>query len=317
MTVNPTRITLEELIALNQQAARLNVSSNSKIFSQRVGNYRALIKGRGMEFEEVRFYQPGDDIRSIDWRVTARTGVPHTKLYREEKERPVFFIIDQSQNMFFGTQVTFKSVIAAQSAALLGWAAAYNNDRIGALIHTGEEPLLFRPKIGRRTLLPILKKLSEIAPGYENTCPKSSLPDVLDKVRALIKPGSYIFMISDFSTVPKESYSAISNLLINNSFIPIFVYDPLELSPPPPGHYTVSDGVNFNTINMQTKAQRELYQHHFRKHLKNLEQFFKLQGIPLLKIATYQDCTQVLKQALGTKSLARGIAEDSRKRGYY
>ena len=114
---------LESLLRLRAEARSLGLSQRNMAAHQ-AGGYRSAFRGRGIDFEEVRVYQPGDDIRIMDWRVTARTGEPHTKVYREERERPVLFLVDQGASMMFGTQVAFKSVIAARIAALLALGGA-------------------------------------------------------------------------------------------------------------------------------------------------------------------------------------------------
>ena len=125
------RIGIRELIALREQAARLDLSPRGRVLATRIGGHLSRFRGRGMEFDESRVYQPGDDPRNMDWRVTARVGIPHVKLFREERERPVWLLVDQGAAMRFGTRVAFKSVIAAQAAALLGWAAVDRADRAG------------------------------------------------------------------------------------------------------------------------------------------------------------------------------------------
>ncbi|MEL0036505.1 MAG: DUF58 domain-containing protein [Gammaproteobacteria bacterium] len=128
------RLTVDELLSLRQQASALDLASKYQVSSTLAGGYRSKFRGRGMDFDEARLYQPGDDIRNIDWRVTARTGKAHTKLFKEERERPVFILIDQSARLFFGSKVAFKSVIAARASALLVWACVNAGCRIGGVI---------------------------------------------------------------------------------------------------------------------------------------------------------------------------------------
>ena len=139
------RLTIDELLALRREALALDLSSNYRVSSTLAGGYRSKFRGRGMDFDEVRLYQPGDDIRNIDWRVTARTGKPHTKLFREERERPLFLLLDQSKHLFFGSRVAFKSVIAARAASLLIWASITAGSRIGAVLFDDSGHLEHRP----------------------------------------------------------------------------------------------------------------------------------------------------------------------------
>ncbi|MBY0274525.1 DUF58 domain-containing protein, partial [Candidatus Binatia bacterium] len=125
-----------ELVALRSDAARLDASPRGRVRTLHAGAYASAFRGRGMEFDETRAYQPGDDVRAIDWRVTARTGRVHTKLFHEERERPVLLLVDQRMHMRFGTRDAFKSVVAARAAATVAWAARDQGDRVGGLIVT-------------------------------------------------------------------------------------------------------------------------------------------------------------------------------------
>ncbi len=138
----------EELIRLRSQASLPGLAPQRRVMTTQTGPYASPFKGRGIDFAEVRAYLPGDDIRNIDWRVTARTGQPHTKLFREERERPVLLLVDLGASMRFGTRVAFKSVLAARAAALLGWAAVGHGDRVGGVVFAGQEHQELRP-LGR------------------------------------------------------------------------------------------------------------------------------------------------------------------------
>ena len=125
---------IEELASMRYNTTGLNPLAHKKALASMAGGHISSFRGRGIDFSEVRIYQPGDDIRNIDWRVTARTNKPHTKLYREERERPVYIVVDQCQSMFFGSKKTFKSVTAARAAANLAWGTIDNGDRVGGLV---------------------------------------------------------------------------------------------------------------------------------------------------------------------------------------
>ncbi|MGR8999333.1 MAG: DUF58 domain-containing protein, partial [Gammaproteobacteria bacterium] len=151
-------ISLKSLIDLAKPAASLNLQHLS-IRSRQSGGYVSRFKGRGMEFDETRLYQPGDDIRSIDWRVTARSGKTHTKMFREERERPVFISVDNRLAMHFATRGVFKSVLAAKLAGLLAWAADYHGDRIGGQLFSEHECREIKPQNGRHAVLRFLNAL--------------------------------------------------------------------------------------------------------------------------------------------------------------
>jgi uncharacterized protein (DUF58 family) len=143
--VDGVHLTIKQLLYYQGKTALLDLNPRRTNQARLAGAYLAKTKGRGMEFDEARHYQPGDDIRTIDWRVTARTGKTHTKLYREEKERPVFLLVDLSNSLHFGTQLLFKSVQAAHLASLIAWVATQRGDRIGGLVINNRQHLEFKP----------------------------------------------------------------------------------------------------------------------------------------------------------------------------
>src|SRR5690606_436223 len=154
-------VTLQQLFDQRHVAHNLELDYNSRTRLGMTGAHISKIRGRGVDFEEHRAYQPGDDIRTIDWRVTARTGRPFTKVFREERERPVIIGIDQSASMYFGSQVAFKSVVAAEAAAIICWTTVDNGDRVGGVVFNESEQDLIKPRRGKRSALRLLNALSE------------------------------------------------------------------------------------------------------------------------------------------------------------
>jgi uncharacterized protein (DUF58 family) len=226
---NGVLTTLDELTQLRHRSGELHLGVTRRARAPLAGNYLSSFRGRGMEFDEVRIYQPGDDVRTIDWRVTARTGKTHTKLFREERERPVFLLIDQSAAMRFGTRVAFKSVIAARVAALFAWNVASTGDRIGALVfndHTHQE---LRPRPGRRGVLPLLRALTVTAVTQPVATPASpSWVMALNRSLRVVRPGSSIIVISDFRHPDVQAEQTLALLRRHCDVILVFVYDKLE-----------------------------------------------------------------------------------------
>jgi uncharacterized protein (DUF58 family) len=191
-------VSLRDLLALRGEAGRLDLVTRGKILATRSGGHLSRFRGRGMEFDESRVYQPGDDARNMDWRVTARAGTPHVKLFREERERPLWLLVDQGPSMRFGTRVAFKSVVAAQAAALLAWAAADRGDRVGGLVFDEQGRFEHRPAACTQGLLPLLQALA----GGGRAAGVAGLGDVAvaaDQLVHLARPGSLIFILSDFN----------------------------------------------------------------------------------------------------------------------
>ncbi|MCW9013732.1 MAG: DUF58 domain-containing protein [Gammaproteobacteria bacterium] len=297
------RIRQSTLIGLNREARKLPLKSG-KIGAQFSGNYLSAFKGRGMEFDEVRPYQPGDDIRSMDWRVTARTGKPHTKLFREERERPVLLWVDYRQPMFFGTRNSFKSVVAAKAAALLAWSAAQHGDRLGGLIFSEHSHEELRPQRGKAGTLHFIKKLAEHAAwqDFKHSSPnESSGAQAMNRLRRVARPGSLIFLISDFRHLDEAAYSHLSMMARHNDVVLLSIHDPLETELPPAGFYRVSDGSNEMGLNTRRASVRENYQQRFVQHQQYLRDTCHKLNMFYLSLATDDNLVASLQAGLGLK----------------
>ena len=296
------RVKQSTLIKLHRAAENLPLKTRG-IKARLGGNYLSAFKGRGMEFDEARPYQPGDDIRSIDWRVTARTGKAHTKLFREERERPVFLWVDYRRPMFFGTQNYFKSVLAAKTAALLAWSTVQHGDRLGGLIFSEQLHQECRPQRGKSSALHFIKKLSEHPAWDEHKQSQdneTSGTQALNRLRRVAHPGSLIFLISDFRHLDQSAESSLAKLSRHNDVVTLFINDPLEAQLPQAGFYRVSDGeneINFNTRNTQT---RDDYAQRFQQHEQYLRDLSNKLGM-YLNIPTDAPLVSHLQKGLGLK----------------
>lgn len=253
---------LESLLRLRPEARALGLSHQKNMAFSQAGGYRSAFRGRGIDFEEVRIYQPGDDIRTMDWRVTARTGEPHTKVYREERERPVLFLVDQGPSMMFGTRVAFKSVVAARAAALIAWAALDNNDRVGGLVFRGNQHRELRPTARRQGVLQLCRALSagsleDMSKGTQ----ENALNLALVQFSRISRPGSMIFLISDFRETDADTPQHFGRVARRCDVVTLLVYDPMEAAPPQPGRYPVTDGDAFLTLDTTPIGARKAYRH--------------------------------------------------------
>ncbi len=300
------RINQSTLIGLNRDARQLPLHSAS-IRAQFNGQYLSTFKGRGMEFDESRTYQPGDDIRAMDWKVTARTGKAHTKIFREERERPVLLWVDYREPMFFGTQQHFKSVLAAKVAALLAWSTAHHGDRLGGLIFSESTHIELRPSRGKSASLHFIKQLAQ-HPAWDKTNPThdhiKSAADALSRLQRVSKPGSLIFLISDFRNMDDLGWSQISQLNRNADVILISVHDPLEQQLPPAGNYKISSGEQELNLNTYNKKQRQHYRQRFLNQQTQLQNNSRKMGMHYLDISTADDILSTLQNKLGINSMA-------------
>ena len=250
------------------------------------GGSQSRLRGRGIDFAEVRGYQPGDDIRLIDWRVTARTGRAHTKVFHEEKERPVFIGVDQSASMQFGSQVTFKTVLAARCAAWLAWASLHQGDRVGGFIFDDNQHHEFRPKARRQSLLPFI---AHLAKSCQPRVARHSNPvflATLQRLKHVVKPGALIILISDFYQFDETILATLAQFSRPCQLRALFIYDPMEKDPPSTDYYQVSDGQQQATWNTTDINGRKLYTSQFVDRLAAVSHSLAQQSIPLIPLAT-------------------------------
>jgi len=295
---------LSHLLRLRFAGQELKLTIKRPVKSQLNGAERTRVRGRGMDFEEVRLYQPGDDVRSIDWRVTARTQVPHTKLYREERERPVFVVADQRASLFFGSRQCFKSVLANHIAANLAWAALTNGDRIGGLVFGDRRQRDIRPRRSKHAVLELLHQLQEF--NRELTSPIApidgqTLAMVLADVRRIARPGSSVFIVSDFYDYDARCEQQLFELARHTEVSLIHVYDPLEQQLHTNSRLTVSNGQTRLQLPTDEASFQQAYETAFGARLDHLTQSAKRLGLPLLSYATSDNLQQLLRERFAAR----------------
>ena len=228
--------TLEEVIALQGAVRRSKLGARGPARALLLGSHRSARHGRGLEIEEVRPYVGGDDLRSIDWRVTARRGRLHTKLYREERERPVWLLVDLGASMFFGSRRQLKSMVAVRAAALLAWAAGLGEDRVGAVISGGDRTLVLPLRSRQAGVLPILNALIELQPR-EPIARIGDMGAALRSLVPLVRPGSIVIALSDFQSEEVLSQTLWCALAAHSDCRWVWITDPLEEHALPNGRY--------------------------------------------------------------------------------
>ena len=269
-----------QLTQLRLLAKRLRIASLPQIHGMLSGGHASKEKGRGLDLDQLRLYQPGDDIRAIDWRVTARTQKPHTRVYKEERERPVMILCDQRNPMFFGTKRSFKSVVAAQCAALIAWSALDHGDRIGAMVLGNQVELDFRPKQRAQHVLQILKAINECNHQLtEATQMTTSLSDGLLHLKQTMTPGTSLYIISDFYDLTEKDKEALFSLRRHNHVVALQVFDSLEREAPPPGLYPVTDGEGHGILDTQNTSTQKSYKQALSVWQNTIEHSFKHLGI--------------------------------------
>ncbi|BCO29822.1 hypothetical protein MIZ03_4746 [Rhodoferax lithotrophicus] len=231
---------LIDLVALRGAARGLSLHAHRPALAQLLGAHRSAQRGRGLEFEEVRPYAAGDDARTIDWRVTARRGKPHTKLFREERERPVWIVADLQPGLLFGSRRQFKSTLLLHAAALLGWVAALGGDRVGAVVSDGAAPPRILPGRTREAgVLPLLQALVESQPRAPGLPSASGLEAALNTLRPLLQPGSLVLLLSDFTGLNAAVPDLLAGVSARCDCRLLWVTDPLERNGLPAGSHRV------------------------------------------------------------------------------
>ena len=303
---SPVSVSQAGLIRLNGPARAIALDV-LRINSLQTGAYVSHFRGRGMEFDESRPYQPGDDPRNIDWRVTARSTQAYTKLFREERERPVLVVVDLRSNMHFATQGSFKSVIASRAAALISWAAQHRGDRLGGLIFGDSTHRELKPKLGRQAALRYVHELVN-HPDWQRSAERPAkdeeppLTRAMAVLRRVARPGSLVVVISDFVGFSRAAQAYLTGVARHNEVLAIFISDPLEHELPPPGRYRlVSNDVEL-AIDTYARTARRDYEHAFEERQHSLEKFCQRYGIHLMSISTEEDPVVSMQTALGKRA---------------
>jgi uncharacterized protein (DUF58 family) len=303
---SPVSVTQAGLIRLNGPARSIALDV-LRVSSLQTGAYVSHFRGRGMEFDESRPYQPGDDPRSIDWRVTARSTTAYTKLFREERERPVLVVVDLRANMHFATRGCFKSVNASRAAALLSWAAHHRGDRLGGLIFGDTTHRELKPRLGRQAALRFVHQLVNHADWKQrehgaDEDRETSLTQAMAALRRVARPGSLVVILSDFSGLTRAAQSYLSSVARHNEVLAVFLNDPFERELPPPGRYRLVSYDSELAIDTQARRARQEYQNSFLARSEALEDFCQRYGIHLLPLSTEDDPVSALQTALGRRT---------------
>ena len=291
-------LTAAELIALRPRCQSLRLPMRQPAASALAGAYRSRFRGRGVDFLESRNYQPGDDIRNMDWRVTARTGKAHTKVFQEERERPVLVVLDASASLYFGTRQRLKSVVAGQMAAAIAWAAIRRGDRIGGFLFAPGRHRELRPAGGRRGAMRVIQGLVDwLEPQQEGSLETEPLSVALERVRHAVRPGSLVIVISDFFGMDEDCNRHLSRLRQHNDVIGCQVLDAAEYRLPD-GRYPISDGEKAAVLDMSRSESKRRYDAMVLKHLDEPRRMFQKHQCGWLVLHTDDDPVDVLGREL-------------------
>lgn len=298
---------LAELIALRGAAQGLALAPQRRARELIAGAHASAHRGRGLEFQEVRQYVAGDDPRTIDWRVTARRGRPHTKLFREERERPVWLLVDLDEALFFGSRRQLKSVAVVRAAALLAWVGALGGDRIGAVIASAAGRRVLPPRSRDAGVLPLLAALHELQPRAPGRGGTHALAEALDALVPLARSGSIVLALSDFAGAGgtfEEGWSALAGRAQCRLF---WVVDPLEEQALPNGLFRA--GVPGRVRLLEGARVRSHWLESWRQRTERVRALAGFLGAPLTRI----DTSHPVEETLG-RELAAGAGRRAERR---
>ncbi|MGB0468880.1 MAG: DUF58 domain-containing protein [Pontibacterium sp.] len=271
-------ITLDELISLRHWPPARGKSRERMAI--RDGHHLSQIRGRGMEYDDVREYQPGDDIRHLDWRLMARTGEAHTKLYREERERPVFVLTDLRPPMYFATRGHYKSVLACYAAAMTLWTTLANGDRVGGHLIGAADEQMFRPSSNRQQVMGLMAALAGRSEkqAAANNAPSIYLADALASAERQLISGTLLYIFSDFHDADEAVQQHLMRLAQRCELKLVLISDPLEQHLPQGKRYRFLGRGREVTLDANDQQQHN-YQQQFEQRLGLLERLHNLRGV--------------------------------------
>lgn len=293
---------LDDLIRIQFKARDFSFLPQQPVTSILSGRYASRLRGRGLNFEELRRYLPGDDIRTMDWKVTARTRSPHVRVYTEEKDRSVVLIIDQRLNMFFGTRDKLKSVTAAELAALGAWRALHVGDRAGAVVFNDTELVEVRPQRSQKTVMSLLGTILQMNHALSADSQIEPNPGMLnralEKALQLITHDTLVVIVSDFYGVDEQTEQLTTRMAEHNDVLALLVHDPIRLQPAT-HNLTVSDGSLQMEVDFADKSVREKVTRDYGDEQKNIKRFLNSLAAPLLMISNEGDVVNQVRRLLG------------------
>lgn len=291
---------LERLVQLRALARGFRLRPHMPLHNVLLGQHAARMRGRGLDFEELRHYRPGDDVRYMDWKVTRRLGKPHIRVYNEERERPTLLALDLRVSMFFGSHHCMKSVIAAEAAALLGWYSLSVGDRVGAVLATDTDISHFVPRRSAAHVNFILANICEQARQLEVGAPPDAgrLNQMLTRLQHLARHDAQVCVISDFHGADTETAALLQAIARHNDLLLVFVFDPLELYLPQEARLPVTDGRVQISVDGRSTALREKYEAAFNSRLQRARDLLLGWGVPVLELSTERPAAQQLRAIL-------------------
>jgi len=299
---------LPQLIALQYQASGFSFLPKQPVHSILAGRHGSRLRGRGLNFEELRHYRPGDDIRTLDWKVTNRTKKPHVRVYTEERERSILLLVDQRVSMFFGSEVKMKSIVAAEMTALAAWRTLSVGDRVGALVFNDSDIKQIKPQRSRNAAMQILHHTVEMNHSLragQDTLKKNEqlnnqqLNKTLQAAERLCGHDMLVVVISDMSGWNSETIKRIKRLTVHNDLIVALVFDRLEKELPDQQQLVVSDGLVQIEVNAKKSQLKQQFSEGFTSDVDFLQSELRKYAVPVIPINTVEPVPDQVRKGLG------------------
>lgn len=296
-------VSLGQLMRLESRARGLSFVARQPLSSALAGSRASRLRGRGLSFDELRRYSPGDDLRHLDRRASLRYGKPFVRTFTEERDRPTLLLVDQRMSMYFGSRLNFKSVTAAQVAALAAWIAFHGGDRVGGTVFDDRRIESLRPLRSRARIEALCASITRFNQALSATRLEGDAPDTLDQVLrnclASVGHDSLICLISDFSGITAQTLHLLRQLRRHNDVLALLVFDPLAQALPDLGTIRVTQGEQQLELNVERHQVKRPLQAFLSGRLQEVATLMKRSQIPLMSFNTSQDTLQQLRQELG------------------
>lgn len=300
-------ITLEELILLSADARGFSFLPRQPVSSLLAGRHASRLRGRGLVFEELRHYHPGDDVRTIDWKATARLRSTQVRVFNEERERPVLLVVDQRSPMFFGSRRTMKSVVAAELAALGAWRSLHQGDRVGGLVFNENEVVEVRPHRSRSRVLQLLHEIVRFNQLLASSTPPTGqvqLNDVLDKALRVAKHDYLVVLLTDLDGANEETQRLSTQIAAHNDMLVAAIYDPLGASlVGSPGMVATDRGRSWEIPDGGSFAGE--FRKVFQELLDKWVEIFRNLRVPVLPISTSAPAVEQIRALFGHRASAK------------
>lgn len=313
MTEARAHVTLDGLLRLRHRAKGFSFLPRQPVHSLLTGRHASRLRGRGLDFEELRHYFEGDDTRTIDWAATARRGTPHVRVYTEERDRSVLLLVDQRQSMFFGSRRAMKSVVAAEAAALSAFRVSSLGDRVGAIVFSEAGGAVeIRPEAREAGVRRILGEVARQNGLLSATTPQPADPSLLDEaLRRAVRLAHHdwlVCLISDTAGADAESVKLVTRLTAHNDVLSVFVSDPLEAELPDIGRAILADGDRQIEADLSANDLRRRFAADFAARRGNAARFSLNHAIPVLPLSTERDVADQFRELLGRRLQRKAVA---------